>query len=70
MTSSAFGQPGNTAMLIATGRPAPIQMPTYGTKRSTPASTPNSTAYGTPMMASPAATSVANAAFKADCVSR
>ena len=28
MTSSAGGQPGNTARHIATGRPAPIQMPT------------------------------------------
>ena len=53
MVQIIIDQPGPTAAANTTASNAAIQVPTYGTKRSKPVSTPNSNAPGTPMIASP-----------------
>src|SRR5215216_712112 len=44
---NSIDQPGSTAAASANGKAAAIKAPMYGTKRSTPARMPHSTALGT-----------------------
>ena len=52
---STMFQPGSTPNANVSGKMAPIIGPTYGTKRSTAASKPHTSAPGTPMNSRPSA---------------
>ena len=63
-------QPSKTARLTSAAEPAAAHAPTYGTKRSTPASTPNRSAYGAPIRKSPVPMAAPKPALISDCIWR